>query len=286
MRLLAAAALAVVLLGPFDLLRPPPWLDRWLYNPRERTERGLEDHRAGRHDEAADHFDRALRLGGGEADPDDPEAPPPDPRLLYNAGTAHLAAGGEARAVDLLERAAAAEEIPRALGSDVHYNLGNAKLAAGDPGGAVAAFEEALRRAPDDEAAKHNLEVALRRLEEQKRMSMPPGGEGAQGDESGGASASEQGGSDRQGDEQRPDQGPADPREGAPPEDDGQPQGTPDGGGDRQGERPLPRFEDQPDMTAEQAAALLEAVENLERRQRQERAAERARRVSPEGKDW
>lgn len=280
--LLALAAIATLLPGPLDLLRPPEWLDRWLYNPRERTERGIEELEAGRTEEAVSRFDRALRLGGGEAD--DPEAPPPDPRLLYNAGTAHLADGGERRAVELLERAAAAEELPRALGSDAHYNLGNAKLAAGDPGGAVAAFEEALRRAPDDEAAKHNLEVALRRLEEQRKMSMPPAGDGAQGDESGGGSSSDRGGSDTQGERPRPDQGPPDPQAGQPPADGGRPESDRDPG-DR-GEQPLPEFEDQPDMTAEQAAALLEAVENLERRQRQERAAEQARRVSPEGKDW
>lgn len=279
--LLALAAVATLLPGPLDLLRPPEWLDRWLYNPRERTERGLEESRAGRHDEAADRFDRALRLGGGAVD--DPEAPQ-DPRLLYNSGTAHLAAGGEQRAVDLLERAAGAEDLPRALGSHVQYNLGNAKLAAGDPGGAVTAFEEALRRAPDDEAAKHNLEVALRRLEEQNRMSMPPAGGGAAGDESGGESTSDRGGSDTQGDEPRPDQGPSDPQAGQPPADGGRPEPDPDPG-DR-GDQPLPGFEDQPDMTAEQAAALLEAVENLERRQRQEQAAQQARRVSPEGKDW
>lgn len=283
MRLFAAAAALLALLpGPADLLRPPEWLDRWLYNPRERTERGLEDHRAGRAEEAADHFDRALRLGGG-AD-DDAEAAP-DPRLLYNAGTGHLHAGGERRAADLLERAAAAEELPADLAADVHYNLGNAKLAAGDPGGAVAAFEEALRRAPDDAAAKHNLEVALRRLEQQNRPSMPPAGEGSEGDESGGASTSDQGGSDRQGEEPRPEDAPSDPQAGQPPRDDGR-SPRPDPGGERRGERPLPRFEDQPDMTAEQAAALLEAVENLERRQRQERAAEQARRSSAEGKDW
>lgn len=280
--LLALAAVAALLPGPLDLLRPPEWLDRWLYNPRERTERGLEESQAGRHDVASKRFDRALRLGGGNVD--DPEAPPPDPRLLYNAGTGHLAAGGERRAVDLLERAAAAEKLPRSLGSDVHYNLGNAKLAAGDPGGAVSAFEEALRRAPDDEAAKHNLEVALRRLEEQNRMSMPPAGDGAQGDESGGASSSDRGGSDQQGDEPQPDEGPSDPQAGQPPDDGGRPEREPAPG--ERGDRPLPDFEDQPDMTAEQAAALLEAVENLERRQRQERAAEQARRASPEGKDW
>ncbi|HEX6201445.1 MAG TPA: tetratricopeptide repeat protein [Thermoanaerobaculia bacterium] len=284
MRLLLAAAAALAFLpGPADLLRPPDWLERWLYNPRERTERGLEEHAAGRADEATRHFDRALRLGGGAAD--DAEAPP-DPRLLYNAGTGHLAAGGERRAVDLLERAAAAEELPGDLGSDVHYNLGNAKLAAGDPGGAVAAFEEALRRAPDDEAAKHNLEVALRRLEQQNRLSLPPAGDGSAGDEPGGASTSDRGGSDRQGEEPRPEDAPSDPQAGQPPRDGGRSPEQPEAGGEQRGERPLPRFEDQPDMTAEQAAALLEAVENPERRQRQERAAEQARRVSAEGKDW
>jgi hypothetical protein len=39
-------------------------------------------------------------------------------------------------------------------------------------------------------------------------------------------------------------------------------------------------------MSADQAAALLEAVENLERRQRQQAAAERARRPSAGRKDW
>jgi hypothetical protein len=40
-------------------------------------------------------------------------------------------------------------------------------------------------------------------------------------------------------------------------------------------------------MTAEQAAAVLEAVENLERRQRQIDALERARREAARGeKDW
>ncbi|HEX2165184.1 MAG TPA: tetratricopeptide repeat protein, partial [Thermoanaerobaculia bacterium] len=185
---------------------------------------------------------------------------------------------------ELLERAAAAPELPADL--DVHYNLGNARLAAGDPGGAVAAFEEALRRAPDDEAAKHNLEVALRRMTEQSRLPMPSAGEGARGDQGGGPSAGDEGGADRPGDQPRPDEGPSDPQAGQPPEAGGGPEGDPDEGGDGLGESPLPRFEDQPDMTAEQAAALLEAVENLERRQRQERAAERARRSSAEGKDW
>ena len=55
----------------------------------------------------------------------------------------------------------------------------------------------------------------------------------------------------------------------------------PAGGGPR-----LENYEDQPDMTAEEAAAVLEAVVNLERQQRRDRAAERARSQARGGKDW
>ena len=48
----------------------------------------------------------------------------------------------------------------------------------------------------------------------------------------------------------------------------------------------LPQFHDLPDMTAEQAAAILRAVENLERQQRRERA-EKASAAKPRVEiDW
>lgn len=55
--------------------------------------------------------------------------------------------------------------------------------------------------------------------------------------------------------------------------------------GSRRRER-LPGFVDQPELTADQAAALLDAVEDLERQQRRQRALERARRRSEVEKDW
>jgi hypothetical protein len=39
-------------------------------------------------------------------------------------------------------------------------------------------------------------------------------------------------------------------------------------------------------MSAQEAAALLEAVENLERQQRRKQAAERAQERAAHGKDW
>jgi hypothetical protein len=55
--------------------------------------------------------------------------------------------------------------------------------------------------------------------------------------------------------------------------------------GSRRRER-LPGFVDQEEMTAEQAAALLDAVEDLERQQRRQRAIEQARRRAEVEKDW
>ena len=48
----------------------------------------------------------------------------------------------------------------------------------------------------------------------------------------------------------------------------------------------MPQFEDQKDMTAEQAAAILQAVENLERQQRREQARALARAKTSVEKDW
>jgi Ca-activated chloride channel family protein len=266
MRLVALLVAATALLPwPFEL-RPPGWVERLLYNAGERTERGRELYAAGQPDEAVDRLETALRLAGGE------EADV-DPRLLYNAGTAGLAAGDERRAVELLERAAGAAELPADLVPEASYNLGNARLAAGDLDAAVQAYEGALRLAPDHREAKHNLEVALRRREEQRRLPLPNRRDGDGGEGAGGESGTGAGDVPRPADEPRRDEGPPQgPRERQP------------GPGEERGE--LPRFEDQPDMTAEQAAALLAAVENLERRQRQERAAERARRQTAQGKDW
>ncbi len=47
-----------------------------------------------------------------------------------------------------------------------------------------------------------------------------------------------------------------------------------------------PRFQDQPEMSEQEARALLSAVENLERRHRRDEAAKRAQQKSTQEKDW
>jgi Ca-activated chloride channel homolog len=244
-----------LLVAVSGLLALPP---QWRHNPRERTATGLEAWREGDHSAAAAALAEALELA------------PEEPLLLYNAGTGRLGAGELDPAVALLAKAAA--EGDAAIVPDAFYNLGNALLDGGDAGAAVEAYKWALRSDPGHAAAKHNLELALRQQEQQG------GGEGQQpeaGDEGGGGAGGEA--RDARG------SGDADSNPGAPDgpgEAGGQPEPDPHAGGPPDPGTRLPDFRDQDDMTAEQAASLLEAVEGLEREQRRARAEEQRRQRS------
>lgn len=242
--------------GPLELVEadPPEALERWLYNPRERTATGVEALRAGRGRDALAALDAAARLA------------PDDPRTLYGAGSARLLMEQQTEhAIELLSEAAAS--APPDLAPHAFYNLGNARLSADDAEGAVEAYREALRRAPNLRPAKHNLELALRRLERQEPGARPPreqpdGEERHEEERSGGR---EDGDTD-------------DGRSGANP--------PPPAGTDLPGTLPS-HFDAQADMTATQAAALLEAIDDLERRRRRAEARERGgEKRRGEGKDW
>lgn len=266
---------AALLLAGWTSLFPwrphlPAWVERWLYNPRERTEQTIEALREGKEGRAAAAAETAHRLA------------PADPRTSYNAGTANLAAGRARKAAKLLEKsskAAAPELAPAAW-----YNLGNARLAAADPAAAVEAYKEALLRNPADADAKHNLELALQEREKQ-RLRMGGQRQGSRGDRPGEREQSRKPGEgspdprDRRADPQDPGRGAQGNQQSRGQEGPRQ-QPSPQGGGR------LPNFQNQPEMSAREAAALLSSVENLERRQRREQAAKRAREKAAKGKDW
>lgn len=56
------------------------------------------------------------------------------------------------------------------LAAQAWYNLGNAYFDAEQWPPAIAAYQEALRLTPSDQDAKHNLELALQKLEEQEQQ--------------------------------------------------------------------------------------------------------------------
>ena len=253
-----------------------PVLEPYRFNARERTARALAEWQKGRPEEAVAPLDSALRLRPG------------DPLVEFNAGTAHLGAK-QPDAGALLEQAA--KHAPPALAADAFYNLGNARLDAKDARGAIDAYKGALRAQPDLANAKRNLELAVRLLEEQQQQEKQRQQQ-QQNDRDKNSEDQQQGGQGKSDEQQQPDpnqQPKSDPQSN--PQQDPQ-QGDPSQPGQpRAGQRPpqqnpLPQFQDQKDMTAEQAAAILQAVENLERQQRREQARAVARAKTSVEKDW
>lgn len=295
--LLAGPLAGIPVAGALAAL-PPEWaavMERLLHNPRERTAKALEAAGEERPLEAVPYARQARELA------------PEDPRTHYNAGTLELTAGLHEEAATSLERAVAGlstegqggggqpgqdgraplDPIPTdgpgrpaterfhspELATAALYNLGNARFAGGDLQGAVEAYQETLRLDPDHQDAKYNLELALR---EHQRRNPPPDAsqnqeerEGEGEEESRDSPPSDQQGEQEQQQQQQEGEGEQEPQPRDPPRDSS-----------------LEDFQNQPDMTAEEAAAILQAVQNLERQQRREEAAERARRSRRGEKDW
>jgi len=273
-------------------LHPPTWAERWLYNPRERTAAGLDALQEGRRDDGVEALDTALRQA------------PDDPLALYNAGTGRLFAEEQAKkATSLLERAA--DQAPPELAPRAFYNLGNARLAAGDAAGAAAAYRRSLRLEPSLRPAKRNLEIALARIDRDRpRAGEPeeaPGGERPgeeeHSDQGGGTeppAEPPEGRKQAQGQDQDQDQDQtrgrdssqsldqseqrrADAGKGRGSEQTDTPPAGPQGSQGASAERrELLRFDEQADMTAEEAAALLDAIDHLERTERRKEALARA----------
>jgi tetratricopeptide (TPR) repeat protein len=127
-------------------------------NPPKVAE-GLTAYDEGRYDDALQAFETAQKQLPGSA------------ALEYDRGNAlyRLQRLDEAR--EAYQRAA--EMAPGELGERDLYNLGNALAELGRTQEAISVYRRALLLEPGDEAARHNLEVLLRRL--------PPPKSGADG---------------------------------------------------------------------------------------------------------
>ncbi|HXO43117.1 MAG TPA: tetratricopeptide repeat protein, partial [Thermoanaerobaculia bacterium] len=208
-----------------------------------------------------------------------------------------------AAGVDRLQARAAEPLLEKAVktaGPDLapaaSYNLGNARFTAGDFAGAVEAYKQTLRVAPRRADAKFNLELAWREQQRQSQSSqrgVGPRGGGGRPREGQRRETAGQGGSGAVGANPQPgqprEQSASSPQQGQAQGRGGQAQTAPGWRGQPSplsGRQPLPGYQDQPEMNASEASAVLEAVQNLERQQRR-RAAERlARQRAANGEDW
>lgn len=253
----------------------PVWAERWMYNPRERVEKAMTEKNP---KDAARPADTALRLA------------PDDPLVQYDAGTAHLGAGNARKAAGILEKAA--QGAGPELSSTAHYNLGNARLAIGDAAGAVQAYKQVLRAEPGNQSAKFNLEIALREEQKQKMggQGSPRGGRGNNSKTQDPSNQPGRGKPDENPSQDQNRRQPPSPQQGQQQKqgEQGDNRDNRDhrqGGNQGQDDR-LPQFRNQPEMSGREAASVLSAVENLERQQRRDQAAKRARQRNARGKDW
>lgn len=123
-------------------------------NSRASSARGAAAFEEKQYAQAADAFRRAYELA-------------PTPRNAFNLGTAQIAAGEREKGSATL---AAALKDPE-LRADAFFNRGNSALAARALDHAIRDYVQALKARPEHAAAKRNLEIALKRREEQRRES-------------------------------------------------------------------------------------------------------------------
>jgi Ca-activated chloride channel homolog len=188
--------------GGWDALRAPdPDVDK-----------GNQAYRDGRYDQALGHFRSAEERGV-------------DPRLHFDKGAALYKLGEKAtdeeakaelykQAEEEFRRAADTEDA--ALKSSAYYNLGNTMYQRQRWEDAIGSYKRALLADPKNDAARHNLEMALRQREKQEKQEQQQ--QGKQG---------KQGQRGQQKDQQRPGQGQQGQEPDQPPPDQQKPPDQP-----------------------------------------------------------
>jgi Ca-activated chloride channel homolog len=156
-----AGLLAVlVLAGGWDILRAPdPDVDK-----------GNQAYQEGRYQEALGHYRSAESRGT-------------DARLHFDMGAALYKLGEKAaddEKAKLLQQAEeqfrrAADTDDAGLKSSAYYNLGNGMYQRQQWDDAIASYKRALRANPRNQAARHNLEMALRQRKKQEKQQQGQG---------------------------------------------------------------------------------------------------------------
>ncbi len=281
-----------------------PFLVGFNFISQVKNEEGNRYYKKGQLGKAKSAYQSALR---GE---------PSSPVIAFNLGNAYYKEGSFKEAVRDYARAAQAER-DRVLQPQAFYNLGNGYYKENDLNKAAQYYKEALRLNSHDEDAKYNLELVLKKQQQDKKDKEKnkdkdknqdkKGGQGSDGQQ-GGSASKDDGQKDGQqkdkGQEEQKDKGQGESKgEGQEEQKDkGQDQGQDEsqgegkeeqkdqGQGQGEGEQEKDKKEE-PEKTPEQARAeqLLNALEGQEKQvmreqgTRQAKAAQSKRYVD---KDW
>ena len=231
-----AIALATACAAAAAIAPPVPALAQ---DGRREVEAGNRLYDEGRYQEAHARYLEAL------------EKVPELPLARFNEGNALYQSQEFQRAMEaFLEAAEGADPEWRA---GALYNLGNTLIRQQQPGPAAEAYKQSLRLDPGDRDAKHNLELALRQLEQQERQQGGDGEEGGEQNQDQQRQDEQQPDGDRESERQNDASQGEDGRQPPPPQDGSDGESQPQ---DRQGHSEMPP----PQMTPEQAERLLQAI--------------------------
>ena len=185
------------------------------------------------------------------------------PELLYNVGNTFIRQKKYEQALQSLRQATSKGN--KGLQAESWFNAGNALFEMGKFGDSAQAYIQSLRLNPSDRDAKHNLELALRRVQEQKQKQQGQGQN--QNKEKNSNQPQDQGSKDQQPKSQDSGSSPA-PQQPA----DADPQASQ--ANNRDGS-----------LTKERALQILDALQNQELAEQRKLSEQRNRRKAG-GRDW
>jgi len=231
-------------------------------------------------------YDKALTLYR-EALGDTLSLPDNYQGVLYNQGNALYMQEKYKEAIEFYQRSFSDDST---LTGQMLYNRGNALMQSGEFAVAVESYVQALQYMPDDEAARHNLEVALRALENQQEQQQEQD-QDQQGDndEDSDQEQNQDQQQQNQNQQQQQDGDQQDNQEEQPDSTQQQPQ--PDSSQTQQPDTsqvPTPQLspEDMMRLSPEDAMRILQTLEEEENRLQKERRRAAFRRLKRSGKDW
>jgi Ca-activated chloride channel homolog len=198
---------------------------------------------------------------------------PGRPELLYNLGNSLIKQRKYPQALQSL-RQAIDKTADRPLRQKGWFNAGNALFEMGDYRNSIQAYTESLKIDPADQDAKHNLELAWRKLQDQQQRLAGTSGNKENDQNSGGSKGQSQSGGENQGKT-----GPA--QNGSRElQQQGQQQETP-----TPDMRAADADRQEGGFTKERALQILDALQNQELIQQRRLLDGQARRKTT-GKDW
>lgn len=243
--------------------------DELLLRPRRATRKGQSEYARGSHPQALSAFEQAAA------------ARPQDPAVRFNVADGLYKNGRYDEAGALFKALAADQASP--LAGPARYNLGNSLFQKQDYKGAVQAYRDALRALPGDADTRKNLELALRKLQEQEEQQRR---DQQKKDEDKDQQQQDQQKQDQQKQgQQKQDQQGQDPKQQPDPKASPQPKPGESQRPKTPEEKADERFRQEAGMPKERAMQLLDALQQNEKAEQQKALAlKRAQRKK--GKDW